>query len=109
MIKTEKEHGIIDMLIEGINYISRTISSSIFPQITESMNNIDNKIIAIEKRIIRKIYSLLTIVFGGVLLIFTLFFFLREFLNWSYTLAFFSIGIIIFVIGLLLKIGESNG
>jgi energy-converting hydrogenase Eha subunit C len=47
--------------------------------------------------------------FGGVLLIFALFFSLKEYLDLSNAAAFFSIGIIVFVIGLLLKVGESNG
>ena len=44
--------------------------------------------------------------FGGVLLLFALLFFLREYLGWSNAVAFFSIGIIVFVTGLLLKVAE---
>jgi len=72
------------------------------------MKNIDNRIVLIEKRILRKISTLLIIGFGGVFLILALLFFLIEHLGWSKAAAFFSIGITVFVIGLLLKAGEAN-
>ena len=67
-----------------------------------------SKQIPISKRMLRKIYSLLVIAFGGVFLIFALFSFLIDYLHWSNAAAFFSIGIIIFVIGLLLKVAEPD-
>jgi VIT1/CCC1 family predicted Fe2+/Mn2+ transporter len=73
------------------------------------MKTIENRIMRIEKRILRKISSLFIIGFGGTFLIFALFFFLRESLGWSNAAACFSIGITVFVIGLLLKAGESDG
>lgn len=97
-------------IIGGLGYISQIISASIFPQIAQGaeliMNSIDNRIHLIEKRIARKATSLLIIGFGGAFLMSALFFFLRETLGWSNALAFFCIGITLFVIGLLLKIGE---
>jgi len=108
----EKKHGFIGIIKEGLSYLPQILSASIFPKITEGtemvMKNIDNKIIQIEKRVLRKIYSSLIIGFGGVYLTFALFFLLIEYLNWSKAAAFFSIGIIIFIIGLILKIGELN-
>lgn len=72
------------------------------------MGNIDNKIIQIEKRIIKRMSNLLIIWIGAVFLLFAFFFLLKEFLGWTNTAAFFSIGIIVFVIGLLLKVGEQD-
>lgn len=112
MAEYEKERGFMEMIKEGLAYISQIISASIFPPIVEGaemvMKNIEDGIIRIEKRVLRKITSLLIIGFGGVLLIFALFSFLREFLGWSNAAAFFSIGITVFVIGLLLKLAESD-
>ncbi|MFH0978045.1 MAG: hypothetical protein V1837_01955 [Candidatus Woesearchaeota archaeon] len=112
MLEREKEHGFMDVITGGLGYIAQIISASVFPHIAEGaemvMKTIDDRIIRIEKRIIRKMYSFVIIGFGGVLLIFALFSYLREFLRWSNTAAYFSIGIIVFVIGLLLKIGESD-
>jgi VIT1/CCC1 family predicted Fe2+/Mn2+ transporter len=72
------------------------------------MKNIDDRIIQVENRIFRKISHLLIIWFGGVFLIFALLFFLIEYLGWSNAVAFFSIGITVFIIGLLLQLGDSN-
>jgi small-conductance mechanosensitive channel len=107
MVENEKKHGFMDIIKDGLSYISKIISASIFPQMAEGaemvMNTIDDRLIIIERRILRKISSLLIIGFGGVFLIFALFFFLIEYLGWSSAAAYFSIGITVFVIGLLLK------
>jgi len=112
MAESEKDHGFMGMIREGVGYISQIISASIFPPIAEGaemvMKTIEDRIVRIEKRILRKISSLLIIGFGVVFLIFALFFFLREYFGWSNAVAFFSIGITVFVIGLLLKVGESD-
>lgn len=105
-----KEHGFIGKIIGGLRYISQIISAGIFPQIAEGtelvIKNFEKIIIRIEKRILRKIFSLQIILFGGIFLVFGLFFFLTESLGWSKPAAFFSIGITFFVIGLLLKVRE---
>ena len=101
MAGCKKEGGFMDVIKYGLGYISQIVSASIFPPI-------EDRIIQIEKRMLKKIYSLLIIGFGGVFLIFSLFFYLKDVLIWSNTLTFFVIGIIIFVIGLLLKVNESN-
>lgn len=112
MAESEKKRGFIGMITDGLSYISQVISASIFPHIAEGakmvMDSIDERIILIEKRILGKITSLLIIGFGGIFLIFALFFYLIEFLGWSNAAAYFSIGIAVFVIGLLLKIGQSR-
>lgn len=111
-IENENTHKFMDKIKSGLSYIPKIISASISQPIADSaelvMNKIDDKIVLIEKRIMRKMYSLLTIGFGAVVLIFALFFFLRESLGWSNAAALFSIGITVFVIGLLMKLGEPN-
>ncbi|MDO8517596.1 MAG: hypothetical protein Q7S33_05725 [Nanoarchaeota archaeon] len=80
MIKQKKEMGFRKVIRKGLSHISQLVS--IFPQIAENtesvMKNINYGTIPIEKRILRKIYSLLIIGFGSVFLIFSLFFYLRE-------------------------------
>ena len=44
--------------------------------------------------------------FGIIFLVLALFFFLREFLGWSNSASYFSIGMIMLVIGLLLNAGK---
>ncbi len=113
MVEREKERGFMHKIKDGLSYISKIISVSIFPPIAEGaemvMKSIDDRIRLIEKRILRKFASFLMIGFGGVFLIFALFFFLVDYLGWGNATAFFSIGMIVFVIGLLLKAGESDG
>jgi len=110
MAECEKEHGFMDIIKGGLSYISQIISASIFPPIVDGMEivmkNIERRIIQMERRILRKVYSALIIGLGGVFLIFALFNFLIEFLGWTKTTSYLSIGMIIFVIGLMLKIGE---
>jgi len=112
MASGEKGHKFMDMIKEGLSYFFKFISSSIFPQIAEGaemvMDKIENRIIIMEKRIMKKISSLLIIGFGAVFLIFALLYLLIDVVGWSRAVAFFSIGINVFVIGLLLKVGESN-
>ena len=112
MIEHEKGQGFMDKIKNGLSHVSYAIVESIAPHIAKGaeniMKNVDDRIIRIENRIFRKISSLLIIWFGGVFLIFALFFFLIDFLRWSNSVAFFSIGIIIFVIGLLLKVAEPD-
>lgn len=112
MVEKGKKRRFMDMIKDVFSYISNIVSASIFPSIVEGtemvINNIEGRIIRIEKRLLRKISSLLIIGFGGIFLIFALFFFLTEYLGWNNAAAFFSIGITIFVIGLLLKLGEPD-
>lgn len=112
MAKEEKKRGFIELLKGGFSFISQVISESILPSITEGtemvMKKIDDRVLVIEKRIMKKISTFLIIGFGGVFLIFALLFFMIDSLVWSKTLAFFSIGIIVLVIGLILKIRESE-
>lgn len=104
----EEKIGLMDTIKEGFSYISQIIFAGIFPQIAEGtemvMKTIDDRIKKIETRILKKISSLLIILFGGILLVFGVFFFLTEFLGWSKAGAFFSISIIIFVIGFIIRL-----
>ena len=105
-----KKRGFVNRLKNGLHNILKIISASIFPKIAEGaemvIKDIKDTLIQIERRILKKISFLLIIGFGGVLLIFALLFFLIDFVGWSNAAAFSFIGIIIFVIGLLLKAGE---
>jgi len=107
-----KEHGFMDIIKDGLGYISQIITASIIPPIAEGaemvMKDIEVRIMLIQKRMLRKISSLVIIGFGALLLIFALLFFMIDSLGWSKALAFFSIGIIVFVTGLLLKILETD-
>jgi VIT1/CCC1 family predicted Fe2+/Mn2+ transporter len=112
MTEQEKKHGFMDTIKDVLSFIPQIISATILPPIVEGaeivMKNVDDRIKQIEKRILRKILSFAIIGFGGLLLIFALFFFLVEYLMWNNSTAFFSIGITVFVVGLILKLSESD-
>lgn len=111
MTETGK-NGIMDQMKDGLRSIPRILSEGVFPKIAEGaeivVNGIDLRIMRIEKRILRKLSSFLMICLGGTFLIFALFSFLVEFLGWNNTASYFSIGIVVFIVGLLLKIGERD-
>lgn len=107
-----EEHGFMGMITAGLSSISRIITASVFPPMAEGtemiMKQIEEKMLQMEKRLMRKMLSLLVIGFGAIFLVFALFFFLVDYARWSNALAFLAVGITIFVIGLLLKVGESD-
>ncbi len=107
----EKKHGIMDTIKTGLGYVSQILSASIFPPIADGaelvMKRIEERMMRMEKRILRKMSSLIVIGFGGVFLVLGLLFFLIEYAGWSNAAAFFSIGITVFVIGLLMKLSET--
>ncbi len=112
MAEHKKEHGFTELIKGGLGFVSQIITASILPPIVDGaeqvMNNIEERMALIQKRFMRKMSSLMMIWLGGIFLIFALFFFIIESFGWGKAAAFFSIGIIIFVIGLLMKLGEPN-
>ncbi len=112
MEEHEKNRGFMGTIKAMLGSVSQFISASIFPPLVEGaemvLKTIDDRILLIEKRMQRKISTFLIIGFGGAFLIFSLLFYLKDYLGWGSAAAFFSIGIVVFVIGLLLKIGEST-
>lgn len=117
MSEDKKNIGFLDTIKGGLDYIAKRILADISPPIAESiekmMQNLEDRIIRIEERILRKIFSFVIIGFGAIFLTIALFFSLREFLGWSNSVAFFSIGMLMLVIGLMLNVtwnsrGEKN-
>lgn len=72
------------------------------------LQNLEDRLIRIEERAIRKIASFVVIGIGAIFLVFALFFSLKEFLVWSNGAAYFSIGVLMLVTGLLLNVGKSK-
>ena len=65
MAEGEKGNGFMNIITEGLSYVSKIVSASLFPPIAEGaeliMKNIDERIKQIEKRIERRICSFLLI------------------------------------------------
>ena len=92
MAKDKKPNRFMGMIKGGLNYTARQILAHISPPITKGV-----------ERVTRKIFSSVVIGLGAIFLVLALFFFLRESLGWSNSASYFSIGIIMLVIGLLLN------
>ena len=112
MAESEKKNRFMEIIKDGLGHIYQAIGTAIItliPQGTEiAMNHIDGRLVKMEKRLTRKIINLLTIGLGAMFLIFALLFYMMEFLGWSTYASLFSIGIVIFVLGLILKIFSSD-
>lgn len=93
------------MIKDGLDYIAPRIlaSISVAQGVEKVMQNLENGVERIEERLIRKMFSFAVIGIGLIFLMFALFFSLKEFLGWSNSVAFFSTGMIMLVIGLALK------
>jgi len=112
MIKKENESGFKATLENGLSYIYSIISERIFPKREEStknfIDNLEDISLIIEKRILRKISNFIVIGVGMTLLIVALISYLKEVQAWSNMFAYSFVGIIIFVIGLIMKLKESE-
>ena len=112
MVECENKMGFMYKIKDALSSIPNIISATIFPPIADGaeriMRTIEERIMHLKKRMLREISSLMIILFGGIFLVFSIFFFMIEYLGWSKTAAFFSIGITVFVIGLILKLTGSD-
>ncbi|MFH0875624.1 MAG: hypothetical protein V1859_06815 [archaeon] len=107
MDKHKKESGFFGTIKDLLGLVSQTMSTIIYQPIAEMvLQNIENRIIKIEKRIIRKVSSLAVILLGAIFLVLALFSFLVDFFGWSKALAYFTIGIALLLFGLVLKTRE---
>jgi hypothetical protein len=108
MVEEKKENGFVNIVKDFFGNMSQIFLGTLLPPIVDGteiiMQNIEKKIKRIEERIIRKISSYLIMMLGSIFLIIALTFYLIEYLKLSKSVAYFSVGIIIFVIGLLLKV-----
>lgn len=91
------------MIKEKLYDIYETIFSPITNGVEKIMTNVEGGIIKIERRVLMEVSSLLIMGLGGLFLVFALFFFMIEFLELGKAISFFSVGVIVFVIGILLK------
>ena len=116
----DKKRGFIDTIKDSLDYISKkkevldyvgniilkNMSLPIKEGMEGAMQNLDNRLLEIEKRLTRKMFSFIIIVLGVMFLVFALFFYLRDYLGWSNIVSYSFIGILMVVIFLLLKVGK---
>ena len=105
MAKNKKTRDFLGTIKGIVDYIAPKILASISAaQAAEKvMQNIENCATRIGERMLRKMFSFAVIGLGLIFLMFALFFSLKEFLGWSNSAAFFSIGMLMLAVGLLLR------
>jgi hypothetical protein len=112
MDEFEKKKSFMGLIIEVIGSIGQIVTTSLVSPIIKSadgvMKNIEDRIMHLQQRLLKRIYIAAFMGGGAVLLAIATLFFMIEELRWSNALSFFSIGSIIFLIGLLLKFRESD-
>ncbi len=112
MTKGKEDRGFMDIVSDGLSAISKMIAASIFPHLADGaemvMDTIDDRIVMIEDRILKKASVLLLTLAGAAFLVFALLFYLKESLRWTTATACFAIGICLFVAGLMMKVKEAQ-
>lgn len=112
MIEHKEKSEFVGIVTESLSCLSGIVSAGILPRILESttrvMNTIDHRLAHVERRIVRKLYSFAMITGGGLFLLFSFFFLLTEYFGLSNAFSFFSIGLLLCMIGLMLTLGESD-
>jgi len=107
MQERKKKHGFMDVLMDGMQHIARLLTAGLMPSISENaeslMKNIEERLLRMERRIVRRITFLLVIGFGAVLLTLALIFYLVESVGWSNATALFAVGMALIVASLLLR------
>lgn len=96
-----------------LKYISQGILLGIAAQIVEGtkfiFESIDRRVIKTERKILNNLYLFLLMGFAGVFLILAFFSYLKEFVGLSDTMAYLIMGVIILLVGLLIKKGVLKG
>ena len=112
MVDERKKTGFWYMIKSALDPVPQIISASIVPPITDSINavmkSVEDSVNRMQNNIVRMLSSVVIIGLGGIFLIFSLFFYLVEFLLWSRSLAFVCIGLVLLIIGLLFHLKKWN-
>jgi hypothetical protein len=105
-------NGVIDILKMGLSYVSEFITASIVPSITQGadivLTSIENRLLILEKRIVRNIQSSIVIGLGILCICASLLFYLIQQIGLYPYIAFIIIGIPAVIFGLILKIHNNE-
>jgi hypothetical protein len=105
-----EEHGFMDALKVGLETMSKIVSAAVYPPVVEKaellVKKVEGMMIRMEKKLIRKMAVMMIMAFGSLFLVFALLYSLIDYFGLSRALAFFSIGITVLVVGLLLIVFE---
>lgn len=106
---TEKKgKNFLNLIRDVLSNFSQILVASVVPPITEGteiiLDNVEKRINKIKTKVLKSVISLLIIALGSLFLILSLFFFLVEQLELSKSLSFLVIGVIILIIGFILKL-----
>ncbi len=113
-MEEEKENrGFVDIIVDGLDSIAKrileNISASFSKEFEKISHNFEERLVQIEQKILLMIFSFAIIGISMIFIAFALFFYLREYLGWSNSASFLTIGIIMLAAGLLLKFRDRRG
>ena len=106
MVFGKKKIG--DYLSDGFHAVTERVSHFANSKFDGLIDKIEYKVMRLQDRAMKKISSGLLIVTSIVFLALSLFYFLKEYTGLSNTLSFFIIGILLLIVGVLIKSTERS-
>ncbi len=108
----EQEKSTFSLIGEWFGSVYRVISGSIFPTIREGfdalIDDVEKRIIMLQKRIAKIFASFAALIAGGIFLSIAMASFMIEYLSWPSAASFFLIGLLWIIIGLILWKGQAR-
>lgn len=107
MKKEGKESTTAKAIKTGISAVSDVLFSQVFSRLNNAtqnlMDTVKSNMMQLQERMAEKLFSSLLIGLGIISLVVAIFFYLREYVAVTKTQAFFGVGIILLLIGYVLK------
>ncbi len=97
---------ISDYFYDGLNYLTHRVGDYTSSKFDEFAMRIEHKVMGLQDRMVKKLTSGLLFTTSMVFITLGCFYFLREYINLSNALSFFTVGIVLLMIGLIIKSTE---
>lgn len=97
---------ISDYVYDGLDYLTHRVGNYTSNKFDEFAIKIEHKVMGLQDRMVRKLTSGLLFSTSVVFIALSGFYFLREYVNLSNTTSFFSIGVVLLMVGLIIKSTE---
>ncbi|MBS3083787.1 hypothetical protein J4423_03215 [Candidatus Pacearchaeota archaeon] len=102
----EKKRGFADYVSDGFNAVSEGVRRFASTKFDTIIDKAEWKLMGLQDRIIKKFMHTLFFGISAVFLSLSAFYLMKEYFNLSNTLSFFTIGILVFLIGIFIKLTE---
>ncbi|MDO8459680.1 MAG: hypothetical protein Q7S74_01090 [Nanoarchaeota archaeon] len=106
------KNSIIDYVKEGASVLSGKAASYVSTRVKEEVgafiDRIEQRIITIEERLLRNLLAMIIISSSIIFLALAVFFFMAEYLKLTNTISFLIVGIILLLVGIIIKGGKNK-